>query len=121
MKYLITAVILTLCGCNNQAPKYHYFEYGCIFTLDNGCRAVSQTTVRVKGSLSFNQITSNISNWVAPNKITDIQIWYLKEVGSGEMYVYTQKFSCKDTVFAGIESSDTVKNTNNYITFKQLK
>lgn len=122
MKFNLTILLILIVGMGCKKPTtYRYFEYGCRFTLDNGCVSTSQTTVKLTGAITFDEMKSNISNWVAPAKVKDIQVWYLREIPAGEMYVFTEKFSCKNLPWSGIDNKDTIKNTNNYITFKDSK
>lgn len=126
----LTLIALFLCSigmaftsCKEKPlkPTHRYFEYGCVFILDDGCSSTSQTTVELTGTLTFDQIKANISQWVSPAKIKSLQVWYLREIPSGEMYIYSEKFSCKNIGWKGIENRDTVKNTNNYIILKTSK
>jgi|GEM_PF-4210801 hypothetical protein len=119
MKTLFTTLLLTSAiWCAGQTKDgIRYFEYGCRFSLNNGCVSTSQTTVKIHGAISFDQMKLNISKWVYPLKLKDFHIWYLKEIKSGEMYVYTEKFNCKQLKWTGIDNQDTIKNTNNFITF----
>lgn len=116
------AIVLTSIACNKPIkPTYRYFEYGCQFELTNGCESTSQTTVRTTGPLTYDQIKFNISTWVAPFKVNHIKVWYLTEIREGEMYVFTEKFSCRQLNYNWIENKDTIKNANNYVTFKIKK
>lgn len=118
MKTLIIAIILVATSCNNHPKQIRYFEYGCVFKLNNGCKSASQTTIKVHGCLTYDQITQNTLKWVYPLKIVDLHVWYLKEVTAGEMYVFTEKFSCKQIKWTGVDNTDTIKNTNNFLLLK---